>query len=64
MIVSPLLVSRPEDDAEGKDKAAMNRRTPGASQGHMTANTRGSVWSARALAPLFRFCNHSSFENP
>jgi hypothetical protein len=34
-------------------KAAVNRRTPDALRGRMMAKTRDSVWSARALAPLF-----------
>ncbi len=33
-------------------KAVMNRRTLSASRPNMIGNRRGSVWSARALAPL------------
>lgn len=38
------------------ERAAVNHRAPGASRGRATINTRGSVWSAVSLAPLFLAC--------
>jgi hypothetical protein len=46
--------------ARGKeDKAAVDRRAPGASRDRRMAKTCGSVWSACALAPLFGLVVHS-----